>query len=128
LGAMPVALAGAALLVVVGVTGAVQEPSGMAATSGLLLLLGVSWNLQVVAGTVLLTEAVPPAQRPVAEGRGELLMGLAAGTAALLGASPLAAVGGLQLLSAAVALVGIATATMLAVRLAQPPRLRQPHR
>lgn len=128
LGAMPVALAGAALLVVVGVTGAVQEPSGMAATSGLLLLLGVSWNLQVVAGTVLLTEAVPPAQRPIAEGRGELLMGLAAGTAALLGASPLAAVGGLQLLSAAVALVGIATATTLAVRLAQPPRLRQPHR
>jgi hypothetical protein len=81
-----------------------------------------------VAGTVLLTEAVPPAQRPVAEGRGELLMGLAAGTATLLGASPLAAVGGLQLLSAAVALVGIATATTLAVRLAQPPRLRQPHR
>lgn len=44
-----------------------------------LFLLGVGWSCTLVAGSTLLTSAVPAAERPGAQGAADLLMGLAAG-------------------------------------------------
>jgi MFS family permease len=43
-----------------------------------LMLLGVGWNLGLVAGSTLLTAGVPAAERPRREGWGEVAMGVAA--------------------------------------------------
>jgi MFS family permease len=43
-----------------------------------LVLLGVGWNLGLVAGSALLTAGVPAAERPRREGWGEVAMGVAA--------------------------------------------------
>jgi MFS family permease len=114
LGARWVAVGGATLLTVVGAGGALAETGSIVTLGGVLLVLGVSWNLQVVAGTVMLTDATPVPLRPAAEGRGEMLMGVAAGAGTLLAASPLAALGGFRLVSTAVAVVGAVTVGQLA--------------
>jgi MFS family permease len=113
LGALPVSLAGAVLLGVVGGLGVAVADGGIVAVSAVLLLLGVAWNVQVVAGSVLLTDGLPLHRRPAAEGRGELAMGLAAGMGTILGASSLTALGGFRLLSGTVAAIGLATAARL---------------
>ncbi|QYN36598.1 MFS transporter [Pseudonocardia sp. DSM 110487] len=52
-----------------------------------LVLLGVGWNLGLVAGSTLLTAGVPAAERPRREGWGEVAMGIsAAGGGAASGA------------------------------------------
>jgi MFS family permease len=112
-GARTVALAGAVLLTIVGAAGMVVAGGGIVAMSVLLLALGIAWNLQVVAGSVLLTAGVLPERRPAAEGRGEMAMGLAAGLGTLLGASSLTALGGFRLVSAAAAVAGVGLASRL---------------
>jgi hypothetical protein len=52
------------------------EPVGLGVA---LVLLGVGWNLGLVAGSTLLTAGVPTAERPRREGWGEVAMGVAAG-------------------------------------------------
>jgi len=44
-----------------------------------LFLLGLGWSCTLVAGSTLLTAAVPVEERPGAQGASDLLMGLAAG-------------------------------------------------
>lgn len=44
-----------------------------------LVLLGVGWSCTLIAGSALLTGAIPLAQRPAAQGWGDLAMGLAGG-------------------------------------------------
>lgn len=44
-----------------------------------LFLLGLGWSCTLVAGSTLLTSAVPTAERPGAQGASDLVMGLAAG-------------------------------------------------
>lgn len=46
-----------------------------------MVLLGIGWNLAVVAGSDLLTATVPARERPRVEGLGELVMGLGAAVA-----------------------------------------------
>lgn len=46
--------------------------------SGSMLLLGVGWNVALLAGSALVTAGVPDAQRPVREGWGDIGMGVAA--------------------------------------------------
>ncbi len=56
------------------------SPMGESATLvGGLFLLGVGWSCTLVAGSTLLTAAVPAPERPGAQGASDLLMGLAAG-------------------------------------------------
>ena len=51
-----------------------------------LFLLGLGWSCTLVAGSTLLTAAVPADERPGAQGASDLLMGLmAAGGGALAG-------------------------------------------
>ncbi len=72
-GAGSVILGGATLLASTSPTG---ESSSLVAG---LFLLGLGWSCTLVAGSTLLTAAVPVAERPGAQGASDLLMGLAAG-------------------------------------------------
>jgi hypothetical protein len=113
--ARPVATGGAVVMTGVGIAGALAEVSGMVPMTVLLLALGLAWNVQVVSGSALLVEATPAQARPVAEGRAQLTMGLAAGIGIFVAAAPLTAIGGFRLLSAAVAALGTIVTLSLAL-------------
>lgn len=100
-GSRPMAAVGALLFSATGLLPALVGTPGLATTSALLIGLGLAWNTQMVAGSALLHETVPPALRPRAEARGELAMSLGAAAASLLLAQPLLAAGGLRLLAIA---------------------------
>jgi MFS family permease len=100
-GSLQVATAGAALLVVSGVLSATAGASATVFAAGL-LLLGVGWNLGLIAGSALLASAVPLALRPRAEGIGELSMGVAAGIATAI-AGPVVGIAGYATLAVAAA-------------------------
>jgi MFS family permease len=76
-GAPVVATLGAGLLVMSGVVVGVGEQDIQSVSLGL-VLLGVGWNASLIAGSTLLAGAVPAADRPRAEGVGELSMGVVA--------------------------------------------------
>ncbi|WP_174528764.1 MFS transporter, partial [Micromonospora maritima] len=85
LGRRQVILGGAALLLaacaVAGTAGHHTPPLAVG-----LALLGLGWSGTMVAGSTLLSESVPTADRPGAQGLSDLLMGLAgAGAAAVSG-------------------------------------------
>ena len=73
---------------------------GAAAQLGVgLLLLGLGWSCGLIAGSTLVTESVGPDVRPTAQGGTDLLMGLGAALAGVVG-GPLLAVGGFGLVAA----------------------------
>ncbi|MGY1814697.1 MFS transporter [Blastococcus sp. SYSU D00820] len=84
-------LAAAALAGTAGPEDAVQLGAG-------LLLLGLGWSCGLIAGSTLVTEAVPVEQRPTAQGGTDLLMGLGAALAGVVG-GPLLALGGFGLVA-----------------------------
>jgi MFS family permease len=98
-GPLPVASGAAVVLVVAGVLSASASHDAFAFALGL-FLLGVGWNLGLIAGSALLASAGPVAQRPRLEGAGELSMGLAAGTATAL-AGPVVGIAGYAVLAVA---------------------------
>ena len=56
------------------------SPEGESTTLGLgLFLLGLGWSCTLVAGSTMLTAAVPAMERPGAQGASDLVMGLVAG-------------------------------------------------
>ena len=106
LGPLPIAGAGAALMVIAG---------ALAASDALapgLLLLGVGWNAGLIAGSTLLASAVPTEQRPRAEGAGELGMGIAAASATAV-AGPVMGAGGYATLAIAGAVAAAALGPLL---------------
>ena len=61
------------------------SPEGESTTLGLgLFLLGLGWSCTLVAGSTMLTAAVPAMERPGAQGASDLVMGLAAGVGGAL--------------------------------------------
>jgi MFS family permease len=68
---------GVTLLVAVALSGTSHEGHSVGLTVGL-FLLGLGWSACLVAGSTLLTEGVPVADRPAAQGASDLLMGLSA--------------------------------------------------
>lgn len=107
------AVVGAALLTLAGVAPSLIGTSSVA-VSVLLVLLGVAWNVQVVAGSAMLGATAPLPLRPRLEARGELAMSVGAATAGLVLAGPLAAVGGIELLAAGT--VGLNLPLLLVLR------------
>ncbi|MGY1784539.1 MFS transporter [Geodermatophilus sp. SYSU D00698] len=92
-----VALGGALLLAAAGVAGtAPPEAAGRLGVG--LLLLGLGWSCGLIAGSTLVTEAVPAEVRPTAQGGADLLMGLGAAVAGAVG-GPLLALGGFGLVA-----------------------------
>ncbi|MGK5111633.1 MULTISPECIES: MFS transporter [unclassified Geodermatophilus] len=93
-----VAVAAALLLAAAALAG--TAPPGAAVQLGVgLLLLGLGWSCGLIAGSTLVTEAVPEDQRPTAQGATDLLMGLGAALAGVAG-GPLLALGGYGLVAA----------------------------
>lgn len=90
-----------------------------------LFLLGLGWSVGLVAGSTLLTESVPVADRPAVQGFADLGMGVAGGAAGLAAGLVLTA-GGYDLLSA----VGVATlapfAVMVMTSRTRPPVAARP--
>ena len=81
-GGAAVAWAGAALLVLAGVAGALADRGSAPAMVAVLVVLGLGWNGGVVGGSALLAASVPAELRPRSEGIGEASMGLAAAAVA----------------------------------------------
>jgi MFS family permease len=104
-GSAAVVSAGAIFLVAAGLAGAVVDPSGHVGITVVLTLLGIGWNAGVVGGSTMLASAVPPADRPRAEGFGEIAMGGAAAVGAVF-AGLVVAFGGFPALALAAASVG----------------------
>jgi MFS family permease len=110
-GPLPVAASAAVVLVVAGVLSATAGDVAYAFALGL-FLLGVGWNLGLIAGSALLAAAGPVSQRPRLEGAGELSMGVAAGTATGL-AGPVVGLAGYAVLAVAGAVAAAALAPFL---------------
>lgn len=97
-----------------------QRAVGLVAAG--LWLLGLGWSAGFVAGSSLLTAAVPAPAQPGVQGAADLVMQLAAATGALLAGSIVSAwqYAGLARLAAV-------PVVLLAARLAWSPRLTAPH-
>lgn len=104
-GSATVISVGAVLLVAAGLLGAVVDSSGHVGVTLTLALLGLGWNAGVVGGSTMLASSVALAQRPRAEGFGEIAMGGAAAVGAVF-AGLVVAFGGFPALALAGATVG----------------------
>jgi MFS family permease len=111
IGPLPVAAAGTMLLIVAGALAAAAGHHAATFTLGL-VLLGVGWNAGLIAGSTLLASAVPVAQRPRAEGAGDLGMGFTAATATAI-AGPVVGLAGYATLAIAGACAAAALAPLL---------------
>jgi MFS family permease len=93
-----VVIGGALLLVAAAVAGTAAPGAAVQLGIGL-FLLGLGWSCGLIAGSTLVTESVEPDLRPTAQGGTDLLMGLGAALAGVVG-GPLLAYGGFGLVSA----------------------------
>ena len=82
-GPRPVAVAGGASLAAAGLLAAVAPADSVALLALALVLLGLGWNLGLLAGTTLLTAAVPLGQRAGVQGRVDVAVALAGATGGL---------------------------------------------
>ncbi|RFU19331.1 MFS transporter [Geodermatophilus marinus] len=92
-----VALAAVLLLAAAALAGTAAPGAAWQLGAGL-LLLGLGWSCGLIAGSTLVTEAVGEGQRPTAQGGTDLLMGLGAALAGVVG-GPLLALGGYGLVA-----------------------------
>ena len=93
-----VALGGLLLLAATALAGTAPPGAALQLGSGL-FLLGLGWSCGLIAGSTLVTESVAVEMRPTAQGGTDLLMGLGAALAGVVG-GPLLAVGGFGLVTA----------------------------
>jgi MFS family permease len=92
-----VAIGGCLLLLAAGLAGTAAPGAAWQLGAGL-FLLGLGWSCGLIAGSTLVTESVEPDVRPTAQGGTDLLMGLGAAVAGVIG-GPLLAVGGFGLVA-----------------------------
>jgi MFS family permease len=118
-GSATVVSVGALLLVAAGVSGALVDSSGHVGVTIVLALLGLGWNAGVVGGSTMLASSVAAAQRPRAEGFGEIAMGGAAAIGAVF-AGLVVAFGGFPALALAGATAGALLFAALRLGLGYP--------
>jgi MFS family permease len=92
-----VVVGGVLLLAAAALAGTAAPGAAVQLGAGL-LLLGLGWSCGLIAGSTLVTESVGPDLRPTAQGGTDLLMGLGAALAGVVG-GPLLAVGGFGLVA-----------------------------
>lgn len=80
IGRRPVLAAGALTLVAAGLLAALAPEDSVVVLAVALILLGLGWNLGLVAGTALVTDAVPLVSRARTQGRVDLAVALAGAT------------------------------------------------
>ena len=117
-GRRPVVAGGGLALAVAGALAALapRESAPLMAVS--LALLGVGWNLGLVGGSALLTDAIAPDRRAPIQGAADLIMGVAAMSGNLI-AGPLFHAGAFGVLGAGAAAIG-AVVVLLASRARAP--------
>jgi MFS family permease len=92
-----VAVGGCLLLAAASLAGTAAPGAAVQLGAGL-LLLGLGWSCGLIAGSTLITESVAAPMRPTAQGGTDLLMGLGAALAGVIG-GPLLAAGGFGLVA-----------------------------
>jgi MFS family permease len=112
---------GMAILAGALVLGAAADEGSHGTIAIAMLLLGLGWSSALVAGSTLLSEAVPPRMRTSVQGTSDLVMGLAGASAGAL-AGPVLQAGGYPVLSAG---AGVLLIPVL-VLIARQPRRRSP--
>ncbi|WP_040340190.1 MFS transporter [Candidatus Blastococcus massiliensis] len=117
-----VALGGGLLLAATGVAGTAGPSASVQLGIGL-LLLGLGWSCGLIAGSTLVTGAVDAGLRPTAQGGTDLLMGLGAALAGVVG-GPLLAWGGFGLVSGVSAAMVLPLAVVWASVVLGPQRSR----
>lgn len=105
-GRLPVLAAGGATLIAAGVCSALAPGDLTPLVALALVLLGVGWNLGLVGGSALITDAIAPELRPQSQGASDLVMGLS-GALGSLAAGPLFHAGAFALLGAGAATLGL---------------------
>ncbi|MHC5559508.1 MFS transporter [Kocuria sp. U4B] len=105
-GRRPTVLLGQALLVGCLVLSWLGSGSPVLVTASL-VLLGLGWSASTVAGSALVAEAVPPAQRPPLQGVSDLFMNLAGASGGALAGPVLALIGFAGLSAALLVLVAV---------------------
>ena len=119
-GRVPTALTAAGVLLLAGAWTAAARGDSFAGTMIGLALLGLGWNLGLVAGTALIVDGTTPAERPHTQGMIDVLVALA-GAGAGASSGLVAAAFGYQLLSIGSGLIGLALLPLI-VRLPRPGR------
>ncbi|GAB3997153.1 MFS transporter [Nocardioides marmoraquaticus] len=85
-GRVPMAAAGGVVLLLAGVTAALAPADGLVGLVLALVLLGLGWNIGLIAGTTLVVDATTPEERGRVQGSLDVLVALGgAGAAALSG-------------------------------------------
>jgi MFS family permease len=115
-GSRPVAVTGGLVLVLVGLLPSLVAVHSLASASGLLVILGLGWSTQVIAGSAMLTSGLPAGRRATGEAAGEIAMSVGAAVGCLVLAGPLTALGGLALLAAAAVPLNLALVVTLSLR------------
>jgi MFS family permease len=115
-GSRPVAVAGGVVLILVGLLPSLVAVHSLTTASGLLILLGLGWSTQVIAGSAMLTNGLPVGSRATGEAAGEIAMSAGAALGCLVLAGPLSALGGLALLAAAAVPLNLALVLALSLR------------
>jgi MFS family permease len=86
-GPVPVLVLGMAVLLLAVLLAGTAGEHGVAQVSAGLFLLGIGWSCGLVAGSAMLTEAVPLARRPAVQGLSDLIMNVCGATGTLIAGS-----------------------------------------
>lgn len=111
-GRRPTIVAGGAVLLAAGLLAAVAPADATALLAVALGLLGLGWNLALIGGTALVTDATPPATRARTQGSVDLGVALA-GAVGGLGSGVVVAGTGYAVLAAAGGALGLAVLPLL---------------
>jgi MFS family permease len=118
-GRRPLIAAGGVVLLASGLLAAAAPDDSVGLLAVALVLLGLGWNLGLVAGTALLTDAVPLERRARTQGTVDLGVALAGATGGI-GSGLVVAAAGFSTLGIAGALLALAIVPSIAVREAHP--------
>ncbi|UPK76667.1 MFS transporter [Nocardioidaceae bacterium SCSIO 66511] len=123
IGPRQVLLAGAALLFgAVALAGTAHEGWSLGLTAGL-FLLGLGWSFALVAGSAVVTAAVPLTDRPAVQGFSDMTMGIAAGVGGAVAGVVVGAWGFATLNACAAVIVCVVVAAALAVPRSEQTRV-----
>ncbi|MGH3387594.1 MAG: MFS transporter [Actinomadura sp.] len=112
LGRIPVLLLGMVLLTAAATLAGLSAPHDVGLLAGALILLGIGWSCGLVAGSALLTDAVPVERRPAVQGLSDLLMNGGAALGSVAGGAVVAAFSYGALTVIAIALVAPMTVVL----------------
>ncbi|WP_369213209.1 MFS transporter [Streptomyces flavofungini] len=114
-GRLPVAAASGAVLLGAGLLAGLAPPGGVFWPACALVVLGVGWNLALVSGTALITDAAPAQSRASVQGLVDVGMSLAGATGGMASGLVVAG-GGYPLLAVAAGALALAVIPVVAVR------------